>query len=102
VRAGELVQPGPGVVRPTLLRRPAPRYPEIARRTKREATVAVSVLVDENGRVQDARLKSAKSGYGFDEAAIEAARRSTFKPATKNGVPVKMWYDLNINFRPLG
>jgi serine/threonine-protein kinase len=100
VRAGELVQPGPGVVRPTLLRRPAPRYPEIARRTKREATVAVSVLVDENGRVQDARLKSAKSGYGFDEAAIEAARRSTFKPATKNGVPVKMWYDLNINFKP--
>ncbi len=100
VRVGDLVQPGPGVVRPTLVRRPAPRYPEIARRTRREATVAVTVLVDENGRVQDARVKGAKSGYGFDEAAVDAARRATFTPAMKNGVRVKMWYDLNINFKP--
>ena len=99
-RVGELVQPGAGVVRPSLVRRPAPRYPEIARRTKREATVAVTVLVDENGRVQDARIKGAKAGYGFDEAAMDAARRATFNPATKNGVRVRMWYDMNISFKP--
>jgi TonB family protein len=64
------------------------------------ALVGVCVVVEENGGVQDARIKGAKAGYGFDEAAMEAARRATFNPATKNGVRVKMWYDLNINFKP--
>jgi len=77
-----------------------PRYPPIAKRTNRKATVVVSVLVDENGRVADSRLQGQKAGFGFDEAAVEAARRVTFSPATKNGVRVKMWYDLSINFTP--
>jgi len=36
---------------------------------------------------------------GFNEAAIQAARGAVFKPATKDGVPVKAWARLRIPFK---
>ena len=38
--------------------------------------------------------------FGFDDAAMAAAKRTKWRPATKNGVRVKMWVDLTIAFRP--
>lgn len=98
VRRGELVVPGSGVVPPRLLREPKPRYPEFARRTRREGVVAIEVLVDENGLVRDARVAE-PVGFGFDEAALQAARKAEFDPATKDGVEVKMWTRIRIAFR---
>ncbi|MEO8504734.1 MAG: TonB family protein [Acidobacteriota bacterium] len=99
VRLGDLVQMGPGVIPPKKLTIPNARYPEIARRANKTAVVAVAVLVDENGRAIDVQLRDAKhAGFGFDESAVDAARRATFSPATKNGVRVKMWSLLSINF----
>lgn len=99
VRLGDLVQMGPGVVPARKLTMPNPRFPEIAKRANKTAVVTVSVLVDENGRAADVQLRDAKrAGFGFDEAAIDAARRATFSPATKNGVRVKMWTNVAINF----
>lgn len=99
VKRGDLVTPGPGVSKPQLVSKLAPRYPEIARRTNRQATVVVSTLVDENGNVAQARPPAVKAGFGFDEAAVEAVKRATFKPAFKDGVPVKMWMDISVVFR---
>jgi len=39
-----------------------------------------------------------KSGLGFNEAALEAARRVRYFPATKGDVPGKMWTDLQLDF----
>jgi len=39
-------------------------------------------------------------GFGFATEAIQAVRKATFKPATKGGVPVKIWYVLNVQFKP--
>lgn len=91
---------GAGVSPPKVMSSAQPRYPAIARQTGRTATVQVRVLVDENGRPQDAQLAGARVGLGFDEAALDAARRTTFQAATKNGVRVKMWTNLNIRFTP--
>ena len=57
-------------------------------------------LVAERGGQQDGQLAGARGGLGFDEAALDAARRTTFQAATKNGVRVKMWTNLNIRFTP--
>jgi protein TonB len=65
---------------------------------RKEATVIVRVLVDERGRVTDAQLKGSPAGFGFDQAALQAARGARFSPATENGSPVKMWVDLPIKF----
>jgi protein TonB len=98
-RFGDLVRRGPGVVVPKLLRNPQPAYPEIARRTNRTATVVVSVLVDENGRVSETKIQN-KVGMGFDEAASRAAKGAVYQPAQKDGVRVKMWWELAVNFKP--
>ncbi|HVS14427.1 MAG TPA: TonB family protein [Thermoanaerobaculia bacterium] len=98
VRLGQLVTAGRGVIQPRVKDRPQPAFPMVAKRLRREADVEVEVLVDENGDVIDTRL-GAKAGYGFDEAGERAARRTTFFPATKSGVRVKMWTTLKISFK---
>ncbi len=98
VRAGDLVTAGPGVVAPRLSRKPALRYPPLAQRMKKEATIVVKVLVDESGRVIDAQIEGAKAGFGLDEAAVDYARSCGYAPATKNGVNVRMWTDLKVAF----
>jgi TonB family protein len=100
VQVGDLVSGGPGVVRPQITRLPDPRYPTAARRMNKSASVDLKVLVDERGEVVQAERVGAKVGFGFDEAAVDAARRATFRPATKDGVRVKMWTSLRVTFQP--
>ena len=100
VRRGDLVEPGPGVVMPQLLRRPVPRYPEMARRfNKKSASVQVKVLIDETGKVIKAEVTGGETKFGFDAEALAAAKKSTYEPAKKDGVPVKIWHSLSIEFR---
>ncbi len=100
VSEGEIVGPGPTVDPPVLLTRPKPIYPQTALRLKREAVVTVRILVDENGRVPEAERVGSKAGMGFDQAAINAAKLTRWQPATKEGVRVKMWAELKVQFRP--
>jgi TonB family protein len=102
VRVGELVTPGPGVTAPRVVRQPKLDYPPIAQRMKKEATVTVSVLVDENGRPVEVKNVGPKAGFGMDEAAADYARECSYAPATKNGVKVKMWFDLRVAFNLSG
>ncbi len=100
-QVGDLVQAGSGVAAPKLASALDPRYPPAAKRLNRAAQVDVKVLVDEHGRVLDADRIGAKAGFGFDEAAIDAAKRAVFQPAVKEGVKVKMWTTLRVNFKPM-
>jgi protein TonB len=100
VRPGDLVAGGPGVSPPALVSAPKPKYPPQARVLKVEGVVVVSVLVDENGRVQDARLlEPIAKKVGINEEALAVARNAQYRPATKEGVRVKMWTRLRIPFK---
>jgi TonB family protein len=99
-RAGDLVVSGPGVFSPELVSFSKPEYPPVARRMGVEGTVVVSVLVDENGRVEDAKLLTPiAQNVGINEAAVRAARGAHYRPALKGGVRVKMWTRLKIPFK---
>lgn len=99
VRRGDLVEPGPGVKPPELARQITPRFPEMAKRfNKTSATVQVRVLVDETGKVLKTELESKPQKFGFDSEAMKAVKRSQWTPATKDGVPVKMWKTVTVNF----
>jgi TonB family protein len=88
-------------VAPKLLSRPDAHYPPAAKRVNRRAAVVVRVLVDERGHVQQAERVGDPAGLGFDEAALEVARRSTYQPAaTKEGVKVKFWTTMKVDFLP--
>lgn len=100
VQYGDLVQGGAGVTPPKVRSQPLPRYPVAAQRFNKSAVVEVRVLVDEKGQVINAERVGPKAGFGFDDAAIETARRTTFNPASKDGVRVKMYTVLKIAFKP--
>jgi len=88
------------VVRPKLLKPLSADYPAAAKRVKAEARIGVDVLVDENGKVIDTRIaEGGGGGLGFEEACTKAARAGQFQPATKDGVPVKMWSTVYFTFR---
>jgi TonB family protein len=100
VHRGDLVEFGPGVVRPKLLRPLSADYPAAAKRQRAEARIGVAVLIDENGKVTDARIAEGDGrGLGFEEVSLRAARAGAYQPATKNGVAVKMWHTVYITFR---
>ena len=95
------MEAGPGVVPPQLVVAGQPVYPAIAARLRREARVVVRVLVDEHGKVTRAEIAVGdKTNLGFNEAALEAARKSTYRSGTKDDVPVKMWSELPFTFNP--
>ena len=99
-QVGDLVRLGePGVVNARLLSRIDPPYPASAQKLNRAAQVDIKVLVDEKGQVVDAERIGQKAGLGFDEAALAAAKRSVFQPATKDGVRVKIWYTMRMTFK---
>ncbi|HZI66058.1 MAG TPA: TonB family protein [Thermoanaerobaculia bacterium] len=101
VSRGDLVGPGPGVVEPALVAPPQIRYPPMARQQKVAGRVVVLVLVNENGTVSDARVQKGLGGRsGIDSIVLEAVRGSRFRPATKNGVPVRMWRTVVVDVKP--
>lgn len=75
------------VVRPKRKVPVVPKYTLEARQAEIEGVVRVEVTVDETGQVVNARVVSGL-GYGLDDAALVAARASTFEPATRCKKPV--------------
>jgi len=101
VSRGELVGPGNDVVEPTLIAAPKVLYPPLARQQRVTGKVIVLVLVDEDGRVAEARLQQGiPSRTGVNEAVLEGVRGARFRPATKSGIPVKMSRTLVIDVKP--
>ncbi|MEJ7618645.1 MAG: energy transducer TonB [Pyrinomonadaceae bacterium] len=80
-------------------RRLLPRYPEIARRAERTATIDVLVEIDAHGEV--GRVCVVRwGGFGLDEEVVETVKRLHFRPATRDRVPVPVRSLLRYNFRP--
>jgi protein TonB len=75
------------VVRPKRRTPVVPKYTLEARKAEIEGVVRVEVTVDETGQVVNARVVTGL-GYGLDEAALTAARASTFDPATRCKKPI--------------
>ncbi|HEX3528211.1 MAG TPA: TonB family protein [Thermoanaerobaculia bacterium] len=100
MQRGDLILRGlPNVEEPEAADIPRYSYPAAAHGSGKSAKVRVSVLVDENGKVANAVIKEGdSSGLGFNEAALEAARKVPFAPATRDGIPGKMWTELIFEF----
>jgi protein TonB len=59
--------------------------------------VVVDVLIDERGRVSNARTRQGM-GYGIDEMVIATVEQWVFYPATKNGKPVASEQELHFHY----
>ncbi len=95
----DLLKPGPGVEEPVPLSLPRFSYPSAAHGTGVRADVRLALLVDERGKVIEARVREgAPPNLGFAETAIAAAKRISFQPATRHEVPGKMWTEMILEF----
>jgi protein TonB len=101
-----IAQPAPAPVPRTAprsdSRRPLtqPEYPPSSRRAGEAGTVILEVLVLENGRVGDARVKQSSGFPRLDEAAVREVKRSwRLVPGTENGKPVQMWGQFAVTFK---
>ncbi len=91
---------GADVSAPKPVYTPEPEYSEEARKAKYQGTVLLSLVVDEAGRPVNIHV-TRPLGLGLDEKAVEAVRRWTFKPGTKNGKAVAVQASVEVNFRLL-
>src|SRR5262245_6165490 len=81
-----------------VITRVKPVYPMSARTMNAYGKVDVRVVISETGRVVEA---TPISGHpALRNAAVDAARQWVYKPATRNGVPVKMESVLTFTFAP--
>jgi protein TonB len=74
-----------------------PAYTDDARRARVEGRIRIELMVNENGDVTDARILSGL-GHGLDEAALAAARRLHFAPATRCKRPVAAPFIIGMRF----
>lgn len=77
---------------------PEPKYPERARNAGKEGVVRLEATIGIDGKARDIEVIE-ELGYGCDEAAIEALKRSRFSPGTQDGKPVPMRIRIPYRFK---
>src|ERR1019366_3400047 len=86
-----------GVTQPIVVSKTDLEYSEEARIAKIRGTVKVAAVVGVDGKVRDIQVvKSA--GLGLDENAVGAVGKWGFKPGLKDGMPVPVMVDIELNF----
>jgi periplasmic protein TonB len=91
---------GGGVSAPSILFKVEPEYSEEARKAKFQGTVVLFVVVDEHGNPRDIRVIR-PLGLGLDQKAVEAVEKWKFNPGKKDGKPVPVQAQIEVNFRLL-
>ena len=89
---------GGGVTAPRIIYAPDPEFSEEARKAKYQGTVVLWLVVGPDGRAHDIHIYRSL-GMGLDEKAIEAIHQWRFQPGRKDGVPVAVEVNVEVNFR---
>ncbi|MBN2528815.1 MAG: TonB-dependent receptor [Deltaproteobacteria bacterium] len=81
----------PQEVVPPILKQEVPaEYPPRALEERITSEVILEIDIDETGMVEGVQVvvPASPAGYGFDEAAVDAANLFEFEPATQGGLPI--------------
>jgi TonB family protein len=99
VKAGDEVPLDRVDVAPLILKSVEPSYPQIAQQKQIEGRVSATLLIAESGEVLQVQIVQAEPpNMGFDKAAEKALKKWLYKPAEKDGVPVRVRKSVSINF----
>jgi TonB family protein len=96
----DVLRIGPGMEPPKLTYKIEPRYTRTALDAGVQGNVLFALIVDEHGLPKNIVMLS-PLGFGLDENAKECLSQWRFKPATKEGKPVKVYAQVEVNFRLL-
>ena len=88
---------GGGVTAPTVIHRVEPQYSEEARKARYQGTVVLEAIVRRDGTCDIIRVVRSL-GFGLDENAMQALKQWKFRPGMRNGVPVDISLNIEVNF----
>jgi TonB family protein len=91
---------GGGVTAPSLTYKTEPGYGQEARIMKFQGTVVLQIVVGVDGVPANISVVR-QLGFGLDQKAVETIRQWRFKPGEKDGVPVPVSAQVEVNFRLL-
>jgi TonB family protein len=97
---GGVYRIGGGVSAPVPIFKPEPEYSEEARKAKYQGSVTLSIVILPDGSTSNIRVIR-PLGLGLDEKAIEAVQKWRFRPSLKDGKPVAVSANVEVNFRLL-
>jgi TonB family protein len=99
---GPVYKPGGDVTPPVVIKEVLPHYPEDAKKANIQGKVFLEAIVDTKGIPQRIKvLYSPDERFGFAQAAIDALKKWRFRPGTKNGRPVAVIIQLEVDFHLL-
>lgn len=86
-------------VEPEWINEEKPKYPRLAQEGNFTGYVIIQAYVDKNGIVKKAQsVKCNRPNMGFEEEAVKAAYKCTYRPAIQNGNPIGVWLTYRVNF----
>ena len=75
-----------------------PIYPEIAQEAGIEGTVYIQFFINKKGIVTEAWVQKGIPNTGLNEAALEAVKKSKWKPAQQRDKKVGVWQTVPVKF----
>ena len=92
------VHTGSKTTKPTIIKSSRPLYPRVARESGWEGTVIVRTLIMPDGKPSELKIRQSCGHASLDEAALDAVRNWTFRPAKDGNIPISKWVDIPIKF----
>ena len=83
---------------PQLIEYPLPKYPELMEKAGVEGMTILRLLVDEEGRVKEIHVMESSGHRPLDEAAMQAATKTLFKPGKVSGRAVPCYVSVPYRF----
>jgi hypothetical protein len=93
-----IVRPGPAVETAKLVKNIVPESNDYAQQDQVAGVATYKVILGADGKPLAVAVYR-PIGFGLDENAVTAIRKSTFQPAQKDGKPVTSVIDLAVQFR---
>lgn len=87
------------IIKPVKIYNKAPVYPLFAVRMGFEGKVLLNLFIDEKGIVKNISIKKSSGHKLLDDAAIEAAYKWRFKPASKDSKSISYSKEVPVVFR---
>lgn len=75
-----------------------PSYTDEARQARIQGIVILQLVIDCRGDVTDVTVLQGLP-LGLTEAAVDAVQSWRYRPATLNGEPISVFFNISINFR---
>ena len=86
------------IEKPVRIFSPDAKYTADAKKARIKGNVIVRTIIDKEGCITHVEVLKGLS-HGLTESAVAAIKQYVYRPATRNGEPVAVYFNLSIDFQ---